>query len=289
MELRVLKYFLTIAREENITRAAEILHITQPTLSRQIMQLEEELGVKLFHRGARFSLTEKGLLLRRRTEEILDLTMKTEQEIKEDLQDINGTIYLGGGETYAMHLWAKIIKKFSDENPSVNFDFFSGNADDLKDRMDNGLIDMVLLIEPVDIEKYDFIRLPTVEKFGILMHKDSPLARNETIRAEDLLDKPIILSRRNLVQKQMMRWFGKQYKSLNIIATYNLLYNAAIMVQENLGYAFVLENLSTPRDNLCFKPLEPPFEVGVVIAWKKYQVFSPATKAFLELVKKEIP
>ena len=186
MELRVLKYFLTIAREENITRAADILHITQPTLSRQIMQLEDELGEKLFLRGAKFSLTEKGILLRRRAEEILDLTLKTEQEIKEDNQDISGQIYLGGGETYTMHIWAKIIKSFSDEYPAVSFDFYSGNADDLKERMDNGLMDIVLLIEPVDIEKYDFIRLPAVEKFGILMHKDSPLSQKEKIDAKRL-------------------------------------------------------------------------------------------------------
>ena len=288
MELRVLKYFLTIAREENITRAADILHITQPTLSRQIMQLEDELGVKLFNRGARFSLTEKGILLRRRAEEIIDLSLKTEQEIQADNREISGTIYLGGGETYAMHIWAKIIKAFSDEYPLVNFDFYSGNADDLKDRMDNGLIDIVLLIEPVDIEKFDFIRLPAVERFGILMQRDSPLAAKDRITAEDLIDKPLILSRRNLVQKQMVRWFGKQYKSLNVIATYNLIYNAAILVEEGLGYAFTLENLIHHGETLCFRPLEPPVEAGVVIAWKKYQVFSNTSKMFLDKIKRDL-
>ena len=288
MELRVLRYFLTIAREENITRAAEILHITQPTLSRQIMQLEDELGVTLFQRGGKFSLTEKGILLRRRAEEMLDLSLKTEQEIKESHTEVRGTIYLGGGETYAMHIWAKIIKDFSGEHPDVTFDFYSGSADDLKERMDNGLIDIVLLIEPVDIEKYDFIKLPAVERFGILMRKDSPLADRDRITAEDLVDKPLIISRRNLVQKQMTRWFEKQYKSLNIITTYNLVYNAAIMVEEGLGYAFTLENLIHSWGNLCFKPLEPVLEVGVVLAWKKYQVFSTATKSFLEKIKHDI-
>ena len=288
MELRVLRYFLTVAREENITKAADILHITQPTLSRQIMQLEDELGVKLFQRGGKLALTEKGILLRRRAEEILDLSLKTEQEIKESDLELKGTIYLGGGETRAMHIWAGSIREFSSEYPEITFDFYSGNADELKDRMDNGLIDIALLIEPVDIEKYDFIRLPAVERFGILMRNDSPLSEKDTISAEDLMDKPLILSRRSLVQKQMIRWFGKQYKSLNVIATYNLIYNAAIMVEEGLGYAFTLEDLVHPGEKLCFKPLEPAFEVGVVIAWKKYKVFSAATKAFLERIKRDV-
>ena len=288
MELRVLRYFLTIAREENITKAADILHITQPTLSRQIMQLEDELSVKLFNRGSKFSLTEKGVLLRRRAEEILELALKTEQEIRESRQELSGTIYLGGGETFAMHIWARIIKAFSSEYPQIVFDFYSGNADDLKERMDNGLVDIVLLIEPVDIEKYDFIRLPARENFGVLMRNDSPLAQKDKVTAEDLTDKPLILSRRNLVQRQMVRWFGKNYKSLKVAATYNLIYNAAIMVEEGLGYAFVLENLVAPGGNLCFKPLDPPIEAGVVLAWKKYQVFSTAAKAFLDRIKEEL-
>lgn len=288
MELRVLKYFLAVAREQNITKAADIIHITQPTLSRQIHQLEDELGVKLFNRDPKFALTEKGVLLRRRAEEIVDLVMKTEQEIKEQPQEINGTIYIGGGETSAMHVWGKIIKEFSDEHPAVSFDFYSGNADSLKERMDNGLVDIVLLIEPVEIDKYDFLRLPVTERFGILMHKNSNLANKKSVTFNDLLDKPLILPGRNIIQKQMLQWFRKQYKSLNVIATYNLIYNAAIMVEEGLGYALVLENLIRENDNLCYKNIEPSFEVGVVLAWKKNQIFSIATKAFLDKTKKSL-
>ena len=290
MEFRVLRYFLTIAREENITRAADLLHITQPTLSRQIMQLEEELGVKLFNRGGGFFLTEKGILLRRRAEEILDLVIKTENEIKTEDHAISGTIYLGGGETNAMRLWAPIIKNFSDENPDVIFDFFSGNADDLKERVDKGLIDIILLIEPVDMEKYDFIRLPSADRFGIIMRKDSPLAEKNSIEASDLVGKPLIISRRNLVQNKMTEWFGSFYENINVAATYNLIYNASIMVESGLGYAFALEKLLFENDNsnLCFRPLNPPVEVGHFLAWKKYQVFSPATDKFLGEIKKQL-
>ncbi len=284
MELRVLRYFLTIAREENITRAADILHITQPTLSRQIRNLEEELGVSLFHRGTRFSLTNEGILLRRRAEELLDLAYKTENEIRTKEEQISGTIYLGGGETPAMRLIAPIIKEFSEENPEVVFDFYSGNADDLKERVDKGLVDIILLIEPVDIEKYEFIRLPVTDRLGLLMRTDSPLAAKEYVIAEDIADSPLILSRRQMMQNRLMQWFGSHYDTLNIIATYNLIYNAAIMAEQGLGYTVSLDKLieTGTHDNLCFRPFEPPLDVSCYLAWKKYQVFSPATEKFLK-------
>ncbi len=290
MELRVLRYFLTIAREENITRAADILHITQPTLSRQIMQLEDELGVKLFNRGSRFSLTEKGILLRRRAEDILDLAMKTENEVKAPDKSLSGTIYIGGGETNAMRLWAPIIKEFSDEHPDVQFDIFSGSADELKERIDKGLMDIMLLIEPVNMEKYEFIRLNTTDRFGIIMQKSSPLAAKEFIRASDLENTALILSRRNLVQEKMIQWFGKNYEKINVTATYNLIYNAAIMVESGLGSAVALENLvpESGESRLCFRPLEPAFEVGHFLAWKKYQVFSAAAEKFLEKIRESL-
>ena len=274
-----------VVREENITRAADALHITQPTLSRQLLQLEEELGVKLFIRGkSKITLTDEGMLLRRRAEEIVDLADKTEKEFGEHNNIIGGEIFIGAAETNAMHVLADSIKKFSKEYPQVKYNLYSGNADDIKERIDKGLIDMGLLTEPVNIEKYDFIRLPQKEIWGVLMRKDSPLAKNEYIRPDDLIAMPIINTKRSIVQNEIENWFGDHYEKLNIIATYNLIYNAAIMVEEGLGYAICFEKLVNINDetNLCFKHFYPKLETGTVIVWKKHQVFSTATAKFIK-------
>lgn len=287
MEIRVLKYFLTVAREESITKAAEILHITQPTLSRQLMQLEEELGVKLFIRGkTKITLTDEGMLLRRRAEEIVDLADRTEREFNEQDNLIGGEIFIGAGETNAMNILADLIKKFNKDYPQVKYNLYSGNADDIKGRIDKGLIDIGLLTEPVNIEKYDFIRLPYKETWGVLMQKDSPLAKKEHIKPEDLAHMPIINTKRSIVQNEIQNWFGAHYDKLNIIATYNLIYNAAIMVKEGLGYAVCLDKLVNINDetNLCFKPFYPKLETGTVIVWKKQQVFSRATAKLIERI-----
>lgn len=233
MELRVLKYFLAVAREENITKAAEFLHITQPTLSRQLMQLEEELNAQLFIRGKnRIVLTDEGMLLRRRAEEIVDLANKTEKEFLEQDNLVTGEIFIGGGETNAMHILARIIKEFKEEYPQIKYQFYSGNADDIKERLDKGLIDIGLLTEPVDIEKYEFVRLEQKEVWGILAPKDSKLAAKEYATPQDLLKLPLLSTRRTIVQNEIANWFGQDYEQLDIIATYNLIYNAAIMVEE---------------------------------------------------------
>lgn len=284
MEIRVLKYFLTVAREESITRGAEILHITQPTLSRQLMQLEEEIGVQLFRRGkTKINLTDEGMLLRRRAEEILDLVDKTEREFGQQDNLITGEIFIGAGETNAMHVLANLIKEFNKEYPQVKYNLYSGNADDIKERIDKGLIDIGLLTEPVSIEKYDFIRLSNKETWGVLMQKDSPLAKKEKITSDDLTNMPIINTKRPMVQNEIENWFGVKYKKLNVIATYNLIYNATIMVEEGLGYAICFDKLVNINDeiNLCFKPFHPKLETGTVIVWKKHQVFSTATTKFI--------
>ncbi|GFZ30164.1 LysR family transcriptional regulator [Clostridium zeae] len=287
MEIRVLRYFLTVAREESITKAAEILHITQPTLSRQLMQLEEELRVQLFIRGkSKITLTDEGMLLRRRAEEIVDLADRTEREFIEQDDLIGGEIFIGAGETHAMHVLVGIIKKFNKEYPQVKYNLYSGNADDIKERIDKGLIDIGLLTEPVNIEKYDFIRLPNKETWGVLVPKDSTLAEKEYIKPEDLTNMSIINTKRSIVQNEIENWFGAQYEKLNIIATYNLIYNAAIMVEEGLGYAICFDKLVNINDetNLCFKPFYPKLETGTVIVWKKHQVFSAATTKFIEKI-----
>lgn len=287
MEIRLLKYFLTVAREESITKGAEILHITQPTLSRQLMQLEEELGVQLFIRGKiKITLTDEGMLLRRRAEEILDLVDKTEREFSRQDNLITGEIFIGAGEANAMHVLGNLIGKFNKEYPQVKYNLYSGNADDIKERIDKGLIDIGLLTEPVNIEKYDFIRLLNKETWGVLMQKDSPLAKKEYIKPEDLSNMPIINTKRSIVQSEIENWFGVQYEKINIIGTYNLIYNAAIMVEEGLGYAICLEKLVNINDeiNICFKPFYPKLETGTVIVWKKHQVFSTATAKFIEKI-----
>ena len=288
MELRVLKYFLAVAREANITRAAEILNITQPTLSRQLMQLEDELNAKLFVRGKnKITLTDKGMILRRRAEELVDLAERTEKEFLNDNDIVAGEIFIGSGETNAMHSLAKVMKEFHDLYPQVQYNLYSANADDIKERIDKGLLDIGLLTEPVDISKYEFVRLKEKEVWGILMKKDDVLANKAYITADDLVGEPLISSKRTIVQNEIFNWFGKDYDKLNIISTYNLGLNVAIMVEEGLGYAFSLENLININDetNICFKPILPRIETGTVIVWKKHQIFSSATSKFIEEIK----
>ena len=186
MEIRVLRYFLAVAREENISRAAEFLHVTQPTLSRQLMDMEEELGAELFIRGKRrITLTEEGMLLRKRASEIIALVDKTEAEFNTSGEIISGDIYIGGGETEAMHIIAKVAKRLQKHDYHVRCHLYSGNADDVTERLDKGLLDFGVLIEPANVKKYDFLRLPGVDIWGLLMRKDSPLAVKKTIAPED--------------------------------------------------------------------------------------------------------
>ncbi|MDU1910954.1 LysR family transcriptional regulator [Fusobacterium sp.] len=291
MELRVLRYFVAVAREESITRAAELLHVTQPTLSRQLMELEEELGKKLFIRGSRkLTLTDEGALLRKRAEEIIELVEKTETEIITSDEVINGDIYIGGGETDAMRIIAQTAKKLQEEYPHIRYHIFSGNAEDVTQRLDKGLLDFGILIEPADIKKYEYIKLPATDIWGLLMRKDSSLASYNTIKPENLWNIPLLCSRQSMVGKEISKWIGLDYNKLNIVTTYNLVYNASLMVEEGIGYALSLDKLVNTTGNsvLCFKPLEPKLEVGLNIVWKKSQIFSKAAKKFLERLEMEI-
>jgi DNA-binding transcriptional LysR family regulator len=291
MELRVLRYFLIIAREESISGAANILHVTQPTLSRQIKDLEEELGTQLLIRGNRnVTLTNEGILLRKRAEEILNLVDKTESQFNTPNKIVSGDIYIGGGETDGMRPIARIAKNLQDEYPNVRYHLFSGNADDVTERLDKGLLDFGILIEPADMKKYNYIRLPATDSWGVLMRKDSPLASRDTICPEDLWDLPLLSSRQTLVSNEISGWIGKEFEKLNIVATYNLVFNAALMVEEGLGYALCLDKLvnTTGNSNLCFKPLHPKLEANLDIVWKKYQIFSSASEEFLKRIQKEL-
>lgn len=289
MELRVLKYFLAVAREGSITGAANSLHLTQPTLSRQLQELENELKQKLLVRGKyKVTLTSEGMILRKRAQEIVDLVDKTEAEFQAISDTISGDIYIGGGETDSMKYIAKIIKDIQDQYPEVKFHIYSGNAEDVTEKLDRGLLDFGVLIQPIDLSKYDYITLPEKDVWGVIMRKDNPLSKKDFITLDDVLNMPILASRQMSPKYSkdsgFLDWFGDKYEKLKIAATYNLLYNAAIMVKAGVGNAISLDKLAntSQESDLCFRPLFPRLESGLDIAWKKYQVFSPAAKLFLD-------
>lgn len=289
MEFRVLRYFLTVAREENITRAAQYLHITQPTLSRQLMQLEEDLGVKLFVRSNHnIILTNEGMLLKRRAEEMLDLYSKTKDELSNNNQDLSGKIAIGFGETQSIIELSKIIAAFRAKYPNVTFDFYTGIASDTKERIESGLTDIGLLIEPVEISKYNFIKMPRKEKWCVVVKKDSPLAQQDSISAKDLVGIPLITAKRKSVQNELENWFGEYYKQLNIIATCNVSYNnISIMVANNVGVSLVHE-FDCKNEAVCVKPLYPEISNGSLLVWKKNQTNSILISTFIDFAKKYI-
>ncbi|MGG1940805.1 LysR family transcriptional regulator [Paenibacillus polymyxa] len=292
MEFRVLRYFLTVAREGSITGAADFLHVTQPTLSRQLKDLEQELGKKLFIRSSHsIVLTDEGMLLRKRAEEIVDMVDKLEAEFRSMEETISGDIYIGGGETDAMKQIARVVKDLQLSYPNIRYHLFSGNEDDVTERLDKGLLDFGILIQPADLSKYNYINIPAKDVWGVVMRKDSPLAFKDTIQAVDLLNVPLICSRQAMQQtlskNEFVHWFGEDFDKLNVVTTFNLAYNAAIMVEEGIGYAITLDKIvNTSSDsNLCFRPLEPRLESGLNIVWKKHQVFSDAADMFLNEIQ----
>ncbi|WP_411335905.1 LysR family transcriptional regulator [Ruminococcus gauvreauii] len=292
MEIRVLRYFLTIAREGSITNAANFLHVTQPTLSRQIKELEEELGQKLFIRGSHnMTLTTEGMILRKRAEEIVSMVDKTEAEFNSMENIVGGDIYIGGGETDAIKLVAEVAKDLRSNYPNIHYHLYSGNAADVTERLDKGLLDFGILIQPADISKYDYLNLPARDVWGVVMRKDSPLAQKKAILKEDLLNVPLICSRQAITREgsknEFAEWFGEDFDKLDVVTTFNLVYNAAIMVDAGIGYAVTIDKITNTSEssNLCFRPLEPRLDSGLNIIWKKYQVFSSAAEVFLEKLR----
>lgn len=293
MELRVLRYFLAVAREESISDAAEFLHITQPTLSRQLMDLEEELGKQLLIRGKRnrkIMLTEDGMRLRKRAEEIVALADKTEAEFLAADDAVSGDVYIGCGESDAMRIIAKTAVKLRQDYPDIHFHLYSGNAEDVSERMEKGLLDFGIFITSANIDKYDYLKLPAYDTWGLIMRKSDKLAAKDFITPQDLQGLPLIMSRQALVQEDISRWGKKQIQDLNVVATYNLVYNAAIMTREGFGYTLTLDKLAnTGSDSdLCFRPLKPELRINLNLVWKKYQIFSKASQKFLEYLKNEI-
>ncbi|MEQ2443271.1 LysR family transcriptional regulator [Pseudoflavonifractor sp. CLA-AP-H29] len=290
MELRVLQYFLAVAREQNISAAAQSLHLTQPTLSRQLRELEEELGKQLMIRGSRkITLTEDGMLLRKRAQEILELVDRTEKEVMHTDDTVSGDIYIGTGETDGVRQIARVAHQLQDSCPGVRFHIVSGDAVDVCEELDKGLLDFGVLLGDMDKTRYHYMELPMRDIWGVLMRRDSPLARQDTVSPRDLWDKPLILSRQMDNKSGLYRWLRKEQAELHTVATYNLIYNASLMVDEGMGYAFTLDKLvNTTGSDLCFRPLKPRMELGMYLVWKKSQRFSRAAELFLERVQEQL-
>lgn len=291
MELRVLRYFLAVVREQTVSAAAESLHLTQPTLSRQLRDLENELGKKLFVRGShRIELTEEGMLLRKRAEQILELVSRTESDIASDDETLSGDIHISAGETDAVKLIARAANCMQQDYPLVHYHIYSGDGEDVLERLEKGLSDFGIVFTPVDDDKHNAIRIPLKDEWGILMHRDSPLAEKESIAPSELNGQPLILSRQQSDKSDVIKWFGRKYDKLNIVSTYNLVYNASVMVREHIGYALTLDKLINVSGDseLCFRPLDPPVYAEMHFIWNKYQIMTKSATKFLEYFREEI-
>ena len=284
MELRVLKYFLEIAKDENLTRAAERLYITQPTLTRQLHQLEEELGKKLYTRtNYKIKLTEEGKLLKERAQEFLDLEEKTKADIQGNSENISGVIYIGAGETVGIRFVGKILKKLITQYPKINYRMISADSEGVTEKLDRGLLDFAVFVGKNKIEKYNYITLPDSDRWGVIIQKDSPLAEKEFITPEDLLKIPLLTSYQAIKENEFEGWLGYPQEKLNIIGFHNLVYNASVMARDGLGAVLTIENI-IKEDELKFLPLKPELRARLTFAWRKDAMLSKAAKKFLEYV-----
>ncbi|MEO1770365.1 LysR family transcriptional regulator [Candidatus Enterococcus ferrettii] len=286
MELRVLNYFLAVVREKNITNAANFLHITQPALSKQLKQLEDELGVILFQRGNReIELTDEGRFLANRAKEILDLVEKTTLNISSE-EVVTGSVAIGGGETEAMQVVAKAIKKMKRKHPDIKIQLYSGNGDYISEMLDNGLLDFGLVIDPVEKQRYNYFKLNEVNQWGLLVREDNPLAKKQSLAVDDLRDIPLLIADQTLVDNRIAEWAGVSLQNFQVVGTYNLLYNASLMVKEGLASALCIDGIiNTSASTLVFIPLEPDLISNLNIIWKKDFLPSKAASVFLDNLK----
>lgn len=286
MEIRALQYFLAVVREENITRAAEVLHITQPTLSRQMAQLEEEIGVQLFVRGKHLQLTDVGVMLRRRAEEVVTLMNKIESEFEEQA-DIEGVISIGSGGPLALRFLGLAMDSFRKKYPKVQYQLYTNSAEYVKERLEQGLLDFGFLLEPIDVTKFDYIRMKEKERWGLFLNSAHPLAKKEFITREDLFDIPLITTDRLSLQKELENWIGEEFSQLNIFATHNIITNVVTLVADGIASALTVEGAVNLFENhqMVFRPLYPELTMTTVLAWKKFQPNFGAAGKFLEHIK----
>ena len=288
MDLRLLEYFLAVAKTGNITRAAEQLHVTQPTVSRQLTDLEEMLGTPLLIRGRRqVTLTDAGVLFQQRAEEILSLMDKTRRDLSEQGSQLSGTVSLGCVESCASRMLPEVLGEFSQRHPEVRYEIYSADGDDIWEKLDRGELDFGVLLEPIEAAKYDYIRLPYWETWGLLLRQDHPLAEKTAIGREELLSVPLSLPRREIVQDAIASWFGLEWNQLKVFAGHTLLNNAALLVEAGLCCAVCVGGAFAIRggEQLCFRPFAPERTTGHVLAWKRNRVFHSAASAFRDYVR----
>ncbi len=284
MELRVLQYFLAVTREQSISGAAESLHLSQPTLSRQLKDMEDELGKQLLIRGSRHvTLTEEGMILRKRAEEILELVKKAEDEISQTDDIIAGDITIGAGETDGIRFLTRAAQDIQKDYPPVHFHIVSGDGITVTENLDKGLIDFGLILGKVDKSKYEYINVPYKDTWGVMMRRDSPLAKKRSVTAKDLKGLPLIISRQALQRSELQKFFSGDMDKINVVASYNLLFNGSLMVEEGMGYAICFDKIInvTGDSNLCFRPLRPKITANMYVVWKKYQILTKAAELFL--------
>ena len=291
MEIRVLRYFIEAAREGNITKAAVRLHLSQPTITRQLHQLEEELGVKLFTRGSvNIRLTREGLLLKERAQEIIDLEEKAKADLSSFQKDISGTIYIGAGETIGIRSVGRMMKELRERYPNIHYRMISGDMEGVAEKLDKGLVDFGVFVGKVNLDKYDYLVLPDADTWGVLLLKDDPIVKKGFVCPKDLLGRPLLSSYQAMAEGEFVEWLGYPVENLNVVGLHNLIYNASVMAREGLGIVLTIEGIidTSERSDFRFVPLKPEMTARLALAWRKDAVFSPAAGKFLELAREEL-
>ena len=289
MELRTMRYFLAVAREENMTRAAELLHVTQPTLSKQLKALEEELGKKLFTRHSfSIQLTEEGILLRKRAEDLIKMADKITTEFLTLDDVLGGDVYFGLAESYQIRYLAAAIKRFKETYPDLHYHITSGDTEQVTEKLDKGIIDFAVLAQEPNTAKYHYLPFPTADLWGLVMPKDCKLAGKNAVDVDDLVGLPLFCSEQGW-NHDISKWCGNRMDQLHLEGSFRLSYNGSLFVREGLGYLLTFEHLidTNPDSGLVFRPLTPKLETKMYLIWKKYQVFTPIAERLLEKMKVE--